>query len=67
MKKHISVLTPCYNEKDNVEPLSVAVAKVFENRPQYTYEHLFIDNDSTDDTVKVLRAVAEKNRNVKVI
>lgn len=67
MKKHISVLTPCYNEKDNVEPLSIAVAKVFEKLPQYTYEHIFIDNDSTDDTVKVLREVAKKNSNVKVI
>lgn len=67
MKKHISVLTPCYNEKDNVEPLSMAVAKIFESLPQYTYEHIFIDNDSTDDTVKVLRKVSEKNSNVKVI
>lgn len=67
MKKHISVLTPCYNEKDNVSPLSIAVAKVFEKLPQYTYEHVFIDNDSTDDTVKVLREVAKENNNVKVI
>jgi glycosyltransferase involved in cell wall biosynthesis len=67
VKKHISVLTPCYNEKDNVAPLSKAVAKVFEKLPQYTYEHIFIDNDSTDDTVKVLREIAEKDSNVKVI
>lgn len=67
MKKHISVLTPCYNEKDNVGPLSIAVAKVFEKLPQYTYEHIFIDNDSTDDTAKVLREVAKENSNVKVI
>lgn len=67
MKKHISVLTPCYNEKDNVEPLSKAVAKVFEKLPQYTYEHIFIDNDSTDDTVNVLREIAKKDSNVKVI
>ncbi len=67
MKKHISVLTPCYNEKDNVEPLSKAVAKVFEKLPQYTYEHIFIDNDSTDDTINVLREIAKKDSNVKVI
>ena len=67
MKKHISVLTPCFNEKGNVGPLSIAVAKVFEKMPQYTYEHIFIDNDSTDDTVDILREIAKTNNNVKVI
>ncbi len=67
MKKHISVLTPCFNEKGNVGPLSEAVAKVFEKLPHYTYEHIFIDNDSTDDTVNILREIAKKNSNVKVI
>ena len=67
MKKHISVLTPCYNEKDNVGPLAKAVAKVFEKLPQYTYEHIFIDNDSTDATVEALRLIALQDANVKVI
>ena len=67
MKKHISVLTPCSNEQGNVGPLSKAVAKVFEKLPQYTYEHIFIDNDSSDDTVKILREIAQNDSNVKVI
>lgn len=67
MKKHISVLTPCYNEKDNVGPLAKAVAKVFEKMPQYTYEHIFIDNDSTDNTVEILREIAIHDGNVKII
>lgn len=67
MKKHISVLTPCYNEKDNVGPLAKAVAKVFEKLPQYTYEHIFIDNDSTDSTVEVLRGISKLDHNIKVI
>jgi glycosyltransferase involved in cell wall biosynthesis len=67
VKKHISVLTPCYNERDNVEPLSKAVAGVFEKLPQYTYEHIFIDNASTDDTANILADIARTNSNVKVI
>ena len=67
MKKHISVLTPCYNEKDNVGPLAKAVAKVFEKMPQYTYEHIFIDNDSSDNTVEILREIATNDNNVKII
>ncbi|MES2133315.1 MAG: glycosyltransferase family 2 protein [Bacteroidota bacterium] len=66
-KKHISVLTACYNEEENVAELVKAVAAVFEKMPQYTYEHLFIDNSSVDTTVNILREIAKTNKNVKVI
>ncbi len=66
-KKHISIITPCYNEEDNVEPLIKAVGNVFLKLPQYTYEHVFIDNGSTDKTVALLKNIAETNKNVKVI
>jgi len=66
-KKHISVLTGCYNEEENVEALVLAVADVFKKMPQYTYEHLFIDNSSTDQTVPILRRLCETHKQVKVI
>ena len=65
--KLITVLTPCFNEEENVEPLYRAVKDVFAKLPQYRYEHLFIDNASTDGTVAVLRSLAERDCNVKVI
>ena len=65
--KLISVVTPCYNEQDNVGPLYAAVRKVFAGLPQYEYEHIFIDNASTDRTAALLRDLAAQNRNVKVI
>ena len=34
---------------------------------QYTYEHIFIDNYSTDHSREILRGLAEKDKNVKVI
>lgn len=67
MKKHISVISPCYNEEGNVALLVEAVAKVFEKLPQYTYEQVFIDNCSQDNTVEILRKIASANKNVKVI
>ena len=67
MKKHISILTPCYNEQENVGPLAKAVAKVFQKMPQYTYEHIFIDNDSSDETIKILKEIAQNDSNIKVI
>ncbi len=66
-KKHISVLTACYNEEENVASLVVAVAEVFKKMPQYTYEHVFIDNSSADKTVAILREIAKTDKNVKVI
>lgn len=66
-KKHISVLTACYNEEDNVERLIEAVADVFKQLPQYTYEHMFIDNCSSDKTVSILRNIAKTDKHVKVI
>jgi glycosyltransferase involved in cell wall biosynthesis len=65
--KLITVLTPCYNEQGNVEPLYEAVKAVFERLPQYRYEHLFIDNASTDGTVDVLRRLASQDESLKVI
>ena len=58
-KKFITVFTPCFNEEDNVEKLIEAVSNVFKELPQYEYEHLFIDNHSTDNTVKILKRIAE--------
>ena len=66
-KKHISILTPCYNEEENVANLVAAVAAEFSKIPQYTYEHVFIDNGSADKTVAILREIAKTDKHVKVI
>lgn len=51
MKKLISVLIPCYNEVENVQPISEAIINEFVTKlPQYDYEIVFIDNFSTDGT-----------------
>ena len=65
--KLISVVSSCYNEEDNVEPLYEAVKAIFAGLPQYRYEHILIDNASKDRTAERLRAIAARDRNVKVI
>ncbi len=66
--KKISIVTACYNEEENVEALYLAVKKIFENKLEnYKYEHLFIDNCSTDRTVELLRKIAASDKSVKVI
>ena len=65
--KHITVVTPCYNEEDNVEEVYRQVRAVFETIEGVTYEHLFIDNFSSDRTPELLRSMAAADHNVKVI
>jgi len=65
--KLISVVSPCYNEEGNVEILVERVRELFANLPQYRYEHIIIDNHSTDRTVDILRGIAKNDPNVKVI
>jgi len=43
------------------------VKEVLAGLPRYDYEHIFIDNASTDGTVAVLREIAQSDPHVKVI
>lgn len=66
--KKISILIPCYNEEENVVPMSEAIANLFEGElSQYDYELLFIDNDSSDNTRPLLREICAKNSHIKAI
>ena len=64
-RRKVTILTPCYNEAENVQALYERVRGVFEPLAE-AYEHLFIDNASTDRTVDILREIASGDRNVKV-
>jgi glycosyltransferase involved in cell wall biosynthesis len=65
--KHITVLTPCYNEQDNVRLLHERVRSACSTCPRLTYDHLFVDNASTDETVAELRLIAAEDPRVRVI
>ncbi|MCE0522576.1 MAG: glycosyltransferase family 2 protein [Methylacidiphilales bacterium] len=65
--KLISVVSGCFNEEENVRECYEQVKKVFQEIGRYRYEHIFIDNASRDGTVAILRQIAAKDKNVKVI
>ena len=65
--KSISFLTPCYNEELNVREVYNRVRAVMIGLGNYRYEHLFIDNASTDCTLELLKEIAREDSNVKVI
>lgn len=64
--KKISIVTPCYNEQDNVQELCSRIRAVMSKLP-YRYEHICIDNDSTDSTIDILKKIAANDNHLKII
>ena len=68
LKKTISIVVPCYNEEENVVPLANALRLCFkEQLPEYQYEILFIDNDSSDKTREKIRGLCKLDKGIKAI
>ena len=68
MRKKITVVTPCFNEEQAIRECYERVRQVFcKDLQGYDYEHLFIDNCSSDGTVEILKEIAAADHNVKII
>ena len=64
----ISVVIPCYNEEENVGPITAAVSEVFRKElPDLDYEILLIDNDSQDATRDRIRVLCAGDPHIKAI
>ncbi len=66
-KKLISIVSPCFNEKDNIEELYSRINTAISDLQKYEFEIIIIDNCSTDGTRDVLRQLASRDMRVKVI
>lgn len=68
MKKLISIVSSCYNEEDSIIELYNRVKAQMEPLSnKYDYEQIFVDNSSTDNTANILRELAQKDKQVKII
>lgn len=65
--KKISVVVPCYNEEENVVPISMAIIAELEKLTAYDYELLFIDNYSTDGTRALLTGLCRDHKKIKAV
>lgn len=66
--KKISIMIPCYNEVENVEPMCEAViAELEKSLPQYDYEIVIIDNASTDGTRDKIEKLCSENKKIKAV
>tara|TARA_B100000780_G_scaffold278180_1_gene250892 strand:- start:3116 stop:4042 length:927 start_codon:yes stop_codon:yes gene_type:complete len=62
----ISIVTPTFNEDQNIQKLCLDIKKEME-KLSLDYEHIIIDNSSTDNTIKILKEICNKDKKVKVI
>ncbi len=60
-------MIPTFNEEENIVAITDAVVTQMEQLPQYDYEIVCIDNDSTDNTRPLLRQICAKNKKIKAI
>lgn len=63
----ITIVTPTFNEQDNIEKVYNSVKTIFKEIPDVNYNHLFIDNASKDNSQNILKKIASDDKNVKVI
>jgi glycosyltransferase involved in cell wall biosynthesis len=67
MKKTITILTPTFNEADNIDELYSRISKITKKNSKYNFEHLFIDNASSDGSIDKIKQLAKKDKKVKAI
>jgi polyisoprenyl-phosphate glycosyltransferase len=69
IKPTFTIVSPCFNEIENIKDCYEEVKQIFESEPlnQYEREHIIVDDFSTDGTRDVLMELAANDRNVKVI
>jgi glycosyltransferase involved in cell wall biosynthesis len=65
--KKISIVTAVFNEEENVREVYETIKRLFASLPQYDYEHIFMDNCSTDGTLPLLRGIAAGDGRIKIL
>jgi glycosyltransferase involved in cell wall biosynthesis len=61
---NISIVVPLFNEEESLQELAGWIEKVM-NDHNFSYEILFIDDGSRDNSLKILRELGASNKNIK--
>jgi glycosyltransferase involved in cell wall biosynthesis len=64
--KLISIITPTYNEVNNIEKLSLKIKEICDSN-NINYEQIIIDNNSEDGTIDVVKKLTSQYKNIKAI
>jgi glycosyltransferase involved in cell wall biosynthesis len=66
-KQMVSVVCAAWNERENIVECCDEIVRVMGTLPEYDFELIVCDNDSTDGTLELLREIAARDKRVKVI
>ena len=61
--KKVSIIVPCYNEQESLPYFWQEISNVANELYRYTFEFIFVDDGSRDETLSVLRKMATENGN----
>ena len=65
--RKITVITGVYNEELIVKDVYTAIKNQFRELKKFEYEHIFLDNCSTDTTLEILKKIASRDKHVKIL
>lgn len=63
----IAIVVPVYREAGNLPHLYERLETVIRQLPQYGWEYIFVNDGSPDDSMQVLRGLAQQDKRIKVI
>lgn len=66
-KKLISIVIPCYNEEEVINETYSRLSDVMKSIEKYQYELVFVNDGSRDQTLTKLKAISEKDGNVRIL
>ncbi len=66
-KETISIVVACYNEEESLPLFYEAVTKVLESIKKINYEIIFVNDGSKDKTLKVIKDLHEKDKNIRYV
>ena len=67
MKKKVSLIIPCYNEEESINILYDELLKVSKELKDNSFEYIFIDDGSNDNTLNIVKELNKKDKNVRFI
>ncbi len=63
----ITVIVPCFNEQETLKLFNQEICHVSEEMHEVDFELIYVDDGSVDDTLKIVKTIAEKDTRVKYL
>lgn len=66
--KTVTILTPCYNEEEALPLFYEEITKVVSGlKERYAFEFLFVNDGSSDATLRILKSLADNDDRIKIL